>query len=157
MANLYTWPTAFPAPTLSSAGASIDFGYENSEMQNGVLRQRVTYENLPGRRSVELPLDTVDAARLIAFLRGLRGASFDMPISLPGDPENARPTASVRFIGNMQSKPTDARNGLYSFDIFVEALPESPPYDYFEYYDVLGADLDAYWQALENFVNNWGI
>ncbi|MBR9807456.1 MAG: hypothetical protein GYB49_09565 [Alphaproteobacteria bacterium] len=80
-----------------------------------------------------------------------------MPISLPGDPENARPTASVRFIGNMQSKPTDARNGLYSFDIFVEALPESPPYDYFEYYDVLGADLDAYWQALENFVNNWGI
>ncbi|MAN65372.1 hypothetical protein [uncultured Hyphomonas sp.] len=156
MANAFTWPVALPVPTLASAGGDIDFGYQNSAMQNGVLRQRQTYANLPYSRSVELPLTTLEASRLIAFLRSLQGASFDMPLSVPGDPENARPTVSARFMGNLQPKATDGRTGLYSFDVYVEALPDSPPDEYFDYFDALGDDLNPYWQALENFVNNWG-
>jgi len=156
MANVFTFPAALPVPTLSSAGGDIDFGYQNSAMQNGVIRQRQTFANQPFNRSVELLLTTVEASRLIAFLRSLQGSSFDMVLAVPGEPENARPTVSARFLGNLKQKATTGRLGLYTFDVFVEALPDGPSDDYIEYFDALAGDPNPYWQALENIVNNWG-
>ncbi|QYJ00741.1 hypothetical protein KUV46_15635 [Thalassovita mediterranea] len=154
MANAKTWPSSLKKPLLSSANVALDFGYESSEMEAGTLLQRQIYPEPTGRRNVEIHVTTFELARAVDFLRNLNGASFDMPLSVPGDPDTSRPTVSARFLGGANHQALDGDSGLLSFNVFIEALPEPQADGYFEYFDELEGDFDAYWQALENLVNN---
>lgn len=154
MANAKTFPASLGYALLGDA-TEVDDGYESSEMEGGVLRQRQRYLNGTGRRSVRFYWTTFQAARARDFLARLGGASFDMTLDVPGDPDTSRPTVSVRYMGRFNHNPVDNRATLATFDVFIEAMPELQAEGYYEYYDELGAEFNAYWQALENLVNNY--
>lgn len=151
MANAKTWPASLKKPTLASASISLEFGYENSEMEAGTLLQRARFPEPTGRRTVEFHCTTLEASRALDFLRRLAGAAFDMPLAVPGDPDAANPTVSARFLGGVGWRAIDGRTGMMSFDAFVEALPPLQEDGFYDYFDWAGND---YAQLVENMVNS---
>jgi hypothetical protein len=122
-------------------------------MESGLLRQYQRYPQGTGTRSVRFYWTTLQGARARDFLARISGASFDMTLNVPGDPDTARPTVSVRYMGRFNHNPVDNRATLATFDVFIEALPDLKAEGYYDLFDVLGGQFDLYMQSLEDQVN----